>query len=141
MTGVEILQAWYTRVWEEADLNAVSDYFDTTALANGLMTDLALELEDFKVIVPAVLRLVRDVNVKIAHSMEAGDKAWALVELHGKNAENMAPVICTGQVMITVKNNKIIEAHNHFDFVAFFEQIGFLPPNTIALCLSGEILS
>lgn len=141
MTGVEILQAWYERVWEQADLNAVAEYFDINAMANGLMSDLAAELEDFQTIVPAVLRLVRNVKINITHSMEDGDKAWALVEIHAQNAENMAQVVCSGQVMIKTKDNKIIEAYNHFDFLGFFEQLGFLPPNTIALCLSGEKLS
>lgn len=141
MTGVEILQAWYERVWEQADLDAVAEYFDVSAMANGLMTDLATELEDFQTIVPAVLRLVRNVKVNIAHSIEDGDKAWALVEIHAQNATDMSAVVCSGQVMIKTKDNKIIEAHNHFDFLGFFEQLGFLPPNTIALCLSGEKLS
>ena len=141
MTGVEILCAWYERVWEQADLSAVEEYFDIHAMANGLMSDLAAELEDFQTIVPAVLRLVRNVKVNIAHSMEDGEKAWALVEIHAQNAKNMSPVVCSGQVMIKTKDDKIIEAYNHFDFLGFFEQLGFLPQDTIALCLSGETLS
>ncbi|MBU2866362.1 ester cyclase [Pacificibacter marinus] len=141
MTGVEILQAWYERVWEQGDLDAVAEYFDVDAMANGLMTDLAAELEDFQTIVPAVLRLIRNVKITITHSMEDGDKAWALVDIKAQNAENMSPVVCSGQVMIKTKNNKIIEAYNHFDFMSFFEQLGFLPKDTIALCLSGEQLS
>lgn len=141
MTGVEILQAWYERVWEQNDLDAVSEYFDVDAMANGLMTDLAAELEDFQTLVPAVLRLIRNVKITITDSMEDGDKAWALVDIEAQNAEDMKPLICSGQVMIRTKNNKIIEAYNHFDFLGFFEQLGFLPKDTIALCLSGEQLS
>jgi len=141
MTGVEILKAWYARVWEQNDLDAVAEYFDVDAMANGLMTDLAAELEDFQTIVPAVMRLVRNVKINITHSMEDGDKAWAHLEISALNAENLSPVACSGQVMIRTKNNKIIEAYNHFDFMSFFEQLGFLPKDTIALCLSGEQLS
>lgn len=141
MTGVEILQAWYKRVWEEADLEAVNEYFDVNAMANGFMNDLAAELEDFQTIVPAVMRLIRNIKVDIEHSMEDGDKAWALVTLHGQNAEDMSPLSCTGQVMIKVKDNKIVEANNHFDFIGFFEKLSLLPQDTVMLCLAGEQLS
>jgi hypothetical protein len=141
MTGVEILQTWYKRVWEQNDLTAVAEYFDVDAMANGLMTDLAAELEDFQTIVPAVLRLIRNVKIKITHSMEDGDKAWAMIDITAQSADDMSPLVCSGQVMIRTKDNKIIEAYNHFDFLGFFEQLGFLPKNTIALCLSGEKLS
>ncbi|MEM5475127.1 nuclear transport factor 2 family protein [Pacificibacter sp. AS14] len=141
MTGIEILQAWYQRVWEQNDLTAVAEYFDVDAMANGLMTDLAAELEDFQTIVPAVLRLIRNVKINITHSMEEGDKAWAYLEISAQNAKDLSPVVCSGQVMIRTKDNKITEAYNHFDFLGFFEQLGFLPKDTIALCLSGEHLS
>lgn len=141
MTGVEILEAWYNRVWVQADLDAVAEYFDVDALASGLMSDFAAELEDFQTLVPAILRLVRDVNVTLEDSMEDGDKAWARATLHAKAASTMEDVSISGQVMIRVKNGKIIEAHNHFDFIGFFEKLGNLPQDTIAICLSGEELS
>jgi hypothetical protein len=141
MTGVEILQAWYERIWEQNDLDAIDEYFDVDAMANGLMTDLAADLEDLKAIVPAVKRLIRNIKVNITHSMEDGDKAWAHLEIKAQSAEDLSDVVYTGQVMIRTKDNKIIEAYNHLDIMSFFEQLGFFPKNTIALCLSGEKLS
>lgn len=137
MTGVELLREWYDRVWVKADLDAVDEMLDKDAMAQGLMPDLAAQIEDFKIIVPAILRMVRDVSFDIDQSMESGDKAWAQVIFRGKNADDMAPITITGQVMIRSANGKIIEAYNSFDFVGLFEQLGLLPQDTIALCLSG----
>ncbi|GAA3875191.1 ester cyclase [Celeribacter arenosi] len=141
MTGVELLEKWYQHVWVEGDLEAVQRYFDTEALAGGLLPDLAVQIEDFQAIVPAVLRLVTKVQCEIVDSMEVDDCAWALVRLNALNRENLRPISITGQVMIRHKNGKVVHAQNHFDYVGFFEQLGNLPRDTMALCLAGEVLS
>lgn len=75
MTGIEILEAWYRRVWVEGDFTAVQEFFDVNALANGLMPNFAAETEDFATLIPAVQQLLRNINVSIDQSMEDGDKA------------------------------------------------------------------
>lgn len=140
MTGAELLKTWYERVWVDADTNAVVELLDTDALASGLFPDFAAQLEDFQTLVPSVLREVRDVEVHMLDSMEEGDKAWARVRLAAKRAEDMKPISIEGQVVIRHKNNKILEAHNNFDFLAYFEQMGNLPQDAVALCLAGEVL-
>ncbi|AVW90921.1 nuclear transport factor 2 family protein [Celeribacter baekdonensis] len=141
MNGVELLKAWYERVWVQGDLSAIDDYFDISGAASGLMSDLAAELEDFRVLVPAVLYALRDVSCDILDSMEQDDRAWVRMRLNAKRAMDMKPVSISGQVMIRTKDGKICEAYNNFDFVSYFEQMGNLPPDTVALCLAGESLS
>ena len=141
MTGIDILKAWYETVWVKGDIEAVADFFDVDAMASGLMTDIAAHLEDFQAIVPAVLHSVRELHFSIEDAMEVGDRAWARVLLHTKKAEDMSPVHIPGQVMIRLKGGKIIEAHNCFDFVSYFEQMGNLPKDAVALMLAGEVLN
>jgi hypothetical protein len=38
------------------------------------------------------------------------------------------------------EGDRIAEAYNHFDMISFFEQLGAFPPETMALCMSGERL-
>lgn len=141
MDGLQILQSWYERVWVDADLDAVAEFFDVEALASGLLPDLAADMEDFQALVPAVLRLIRDVSFEINDSMQVDDRAWALTTISAKRASDLTPVKITGQIMIKIRDGKIIEAQNHFDFIGFLEQIGALPSNTLELCLAGETLN
>lgn len=141
MTGLELLETWYDRVWVHGDLSAVADFFDTEALASGLMSDFAAQLEDFQTLVPAVLQALRDVRITIEDSMEVGDKVWARTTLHALKAEDMTPIQISGQVMVRLQNGKIIEAHNSYDFVSYFEQMGNLPKDSVALMLAGETLN
>ncbi|SFI74155.1 nuclear transport factor 2 family protein [Celeribacter neptunius] len=140
MTGLELLEAWYEKVWVQADIEAVAEFFDVEALASGIMTDFAAHLEDMQALVPAVLQAVREVSVSFEDSMEQDDRVWARVTLHAKKAHDMTPIHIPGQVMIRIKNGKIVEAHNNFDFISYFEQMGNLPQDSIALMLAGEVL-
>ena len=141
MTGVELLHEWYRRIWVDADMAAVAEFLDAEGLANGLMPDFAAQLADFQSLVPAVLHNVRNLTFKIEDSMEVGDRAWARVRIDAQKAEDMTPVHVTGQVMIRLRDGMIIEAHNHFDLMGYFEQMGNLPHDSVALCLAGEELS
>jgi hypothetical protein len=42
---------------------------------------------------------------------------------------------------IRFEGDRFAEAYNHFDMLTMFENLGALPPETLALCLSGERLS
>ncbi|PTQ75192.1 ester cyclase [Celeribacter persicus] len=141
MTGMNLLKAWYDKVWVQGDLNAVAEFFDTEALASGLMSDFAAQLEDFQTLVPAVRHALRNITISVEDSMEMGDKVWARMTLHAQKAEDMTPIHISGQVMVRLKDSKIIEAHNNYDFVSYFEQMGNLPKDSVALMLAGETLA
>lgn len=141
VTGLEILTSWYEKIWVEGNLDAVADFFDVEAMASGLMTDFAAQIEDFQSLIPAVLHAVRNVSFSIEDSMEMDNRVWVRMTLHAQKASDMSPIHIPGQVMIRLRNGKIIEAHNSYDFVSYFEQMGNLPKDSIALMLAGETLS
>ena len=136
----QLLESWYQRVWIDGDLEAIDSFFTPRGVASGLMAELQVGADDYKEFVPAVLQLIREQYVTIGAHFDFGDWFWALVTVHAKSARSMAPVEFSGQVMMRVEGGKIAEAFNHFDFIAFFEQLELLPENTMALCLSGETL-
>ena len=140
MTKLDVLQHWYRDVWIRADPDAVDRYFAPRTGADGLMPDGQVGPEDFKALVPALLALVRDLDIRIDRSVDAGDWLWAQISVHALPAEGTAPICAAGQVMMRIEGDKIIEAYNAFDFLTFFEQAGLLPADSFLLLLSGERL-
>lgn len=138
MTKVEFLQNWYRQVWIEADPDAVDRYFDPRTGADGLMPDGQVTPEDFKALVPALLTLVRNLDITIDRSMEVGDWLWAQISVHALAAGGTQPICAAGQVMMRIEGDKITEAYNCFDFLTFFAQAGLLPQDALLLLLSGE---
>ncbi|MGC8202722.1 ester cyclase [Aliiroseovarius sp. PTFE2010] len=136
------LKAWFEKVWVKGEVDAVDEYFSPDGHAEGMLTGLEVGPDDFKELVPAVRAHLRDVTISLERSISSGEWFWALVKLDAKSAETLEPVSIGGQVMARVgPDGKIVEAFNHFDFIGFFEQIGALPQDTMALCLAGERLS
>lgn len=138
MSKLELLEAWYRQVWIEADPNAVDRYFAPRTGADGLMPDGQVGPEDFKALVPALLALVRNLEIRIDRSMEMGDWLWAQISVHAQTAESMRAVTAAGQVMMRIEGGRILEAYNAFDFLTFFQQAGLLPEDAFLLLLSGE---
>jgi hypothetical protein len=138
MSKLELLEAWYRKVWIEADPNAVDRYFAPRTGADGLMPDGQVGPEDFKALVPALLALVRNLDIRIDRSMEMGDWLWAQISVHAQTAESMRAVTAAGQVMMRIEGGRILEAYNAFDFLTFFQQAGLLPEDAFLLLLSGE---
>ncbi|MEZ5686764.1 MAG: nuclear transport factor 2 family protein [Paracoccaceae bacterium] len=139
MSYLENIEAWFKKVWVDQDLDGIEDSFTHPDAAGGLQ-GLSLSPEDFRELVPAMRALFNDPKVTTLRAVETGDWLWMLVQVTGISAQDGRDLSFTGQVAMRFEGDKIAEAYNHFDFISFFEQIGALPEETIALCLSGEQL-
>ena len=140
MTKLDVLKDWYHRVWIEADLEAIDQYFAPRAGAEGLMADGEVGAEDFRALVPALRALVRDLAIDIDHCQEGDDWLWAHIAVRAFPAHGTTPVRANGQVMLRFAGGLIAEAYNTFDFLSFFEGVGLLPQDCFLLLLSGEKL-
>ncbi|MGX9350368.1 ester cyclase [Shimia sp. W99] len=134
----DILQEWYQRVWIDADLDAIDELFSPDTQAQGLLPDLQVGPDDFRELVPMFLDMVEDPKVSLDKVMEDGDWASALYSMRVTNPANGQPVIGSGQLFARFEGDKMVETYNSFDFMSFFEQMGLLPEQSMALCLTGQ---
>jgi len=137
MDGRRILETWFRQVWIDGDFDAVDRMFPATTEATGLM-DFAVRAEDIKAVVPAFRALVATPSLRIERVIESGDWISALVTFHGTAITTGRPVAVSGQLMVRVQGGVFTEAYNHMDLLGFFEKIGALPDNAVALALAGE---
>lgn len=134
----DILEEWYRRVWIEADLDAIDQLFSPDTQAQGLLPDLQVGPDDFRELVPMFLDMVEDPTVSLDKVMEDGEWASALYSMRVTNPANGQPVIGSGQLFARFDGDKMVETYNSFDFMSFFEQMGLLPEQSMALCLTGQ---
>lgn len=137
----ERLLEWYQRVWIEGDLDAIDEYFSTETAANGIMPDMAVGPDDFRELVPMVMALIEGIDVSMLVTTEQDDWVAGLYKVSAMASHNSAPVVVMGQVLVRFEGEKMVETYNSFDFFGLFEQLGQLPPNSLALCLSGQPLA
>lgn len=137
MNGLNLLEAWFRRVWLDGDLDAVDAMFPATTAASGLM-DFAIGPADLKALVPAFLAQVEAPSLSFERVIESGSWVAALIHVTGTALATGRPISVSGQLMARIENGTFAEAYNTFDMLAFFEQIGALPENATALALAGE---
>lgn len=140
MTRAEILREWYDRVWEQGDLDAIGELFAPSTMAEGLIPEMQVGVDDFRDFVMAFQQLVGDMKVDLPLVIEHGDWVSAVVRIHTSRADNGAPVEVTGQVMARVAGGKMTEAYNQVDFISLFEQLGQFPADTLPISMTGQRL-
>lgn len=141
MTKLDILNAWFARVWIAGDYAAIETFFTPDSAASGVMRGLDLRPADFAELIPALMRFIESPAVDVLRSMETDDWLWVLARITATAAQSGAPVDFTAQIAMRFEGERIAEAYNHVDLVSLLEQLGALPAETLALCLSGERLS
>jgi hypothetical protein len=140
MTNAEILHDFLQRVWIDADLSAVDEVFAPDTLSEGQLPDMKLTPEDFKIMVMALLNLVRDPEITCVKTLSDGDWVSVMTRVRAESQINPAIITATGQIMARFDHGKIVEVYNHFDFLGLFQQLGLIPHEAVTLCLSGEPL-
>ena len=141
MTKSELLKEWYDRVWVHGDLEAIDQFFDPDTMAEGIIPEMQVGVDDFRDLVTAFRYHVGDIDVKLPKTVENGDWVAAMLHVHTSRADNGAPIEVTGQVMARFKDDKVVEAYNQFDFISLFEQLGQLPEDTLPICMTGQQLA
>lgn len=140
MTKSELLKKWYDQVWVQGNVDAIDQFFASDTLAEGLIPEMQVGADDFREFVTAFRYHLGDIRVDLPIVIENGDWASAIVHVHTSRADNGAPIEVTGQVMVRVKNSKIVEAYNQFDLISLFEQLGQMPEDTLPVCMTGQQL-
>lgn len=140
MSNGDILREWYARVWEQGDISAIDELFVPDIQANGIVPDMEMGVDDFKFLVATIQELITQPNIRIDKMVEQGDWIAGMMTMHAESLDQRTPVKIAAMVLCRFEGGKIVEAYNSVDFVSFFEQLGLLPENTIAICMSGAAI-
>ncbi len=140
MSHLALLNDFYKTAWIDGDIAAIDRYFTARTEAHGMMGEGEVGPEDFKVLIPAFRAGIRDITVRYNRVVEMGDWLFAHVTAEALTANGLDPVRASGMCMMRVENGLVAEAYNSFDFLSFFEQMGQLPNEALALLLSGETI-
>ncbi|MBU2982237.1 nuclear transport factor 2 family protein [Lentibacter algarum] len=137
----QLLQHWYDEVWTKGRLEVVDELFSASTRATGIMSDFAVDPNDFKQLVVAIRALCNNPKATIVRSHVEGDWLSAMIQVHTTAVSTAEEINATGMIFARYEGDKIVEAYNNFDFLPFFEQLGQLPEGSLGLLLTGARLS
>ena len=131
-----LIHRWFEEVWNKGRAEVIDEMFDCDGVAHGLTDESGNELcgpEGFKPFFENFRNAFPDIQVKVEDTVVEGDKVAARCTVTGTHkgegvglAATDRRVEFTGMTIARVKDGKIVEAWNNFDFMTMFQQLS--PP-------------
>ena len=129
-----LVRRWFDEVWNKGRADAIDEMFAADGIAHGLSEDAENPLTGpagFKPFHEIFRGAFPDVEVVVEDTIAEGDKVAARCSVRAKHsgdhlgvAASNAPVSFTGISIVRIKDGKIVEAWNNFDFMKMNRQIG-----------------
>ena len=129
-----LVNRWFEEVWNKGRAEAVDEMFAPDGIAHGLSGEAENPLKgpgDFKLFHESFRGAFPNIEVVVEDMIAEGDKVAARCSVRGKHAGDYlgvvatnAPVDFTGVAIVRIKDGRIVEAWNNFDFLKMNQQIG-----------------
>jgi steroid delta-isomerase-like uncharacterized protein len=130
------IRRWFEEVWNKGREEAIDEMFAEEGVANGLVDESGQPLRGpagFKPFFRKFREAFPEIEVVVEDAVAEGDKVAARCTVRGRHrgdslgfAATQRPVEFTGMTIVRVRDGKIVEAWNNFDFMNMFQQLGAL---------------
>ena len=134
-----LLRRWFEEVWNKGSEDAIDEMFAADGIVNGLNDAKGNPVrgtEAFKTFHRAFRAAYPDLKITVEDVVGEGDKIAARCTVRATHAgEGLGiaptnqPIEFTGLTFVKIKDGKITEAWNEFDFLKMYSQVGALTLN------------
>jgi steroid delta-isomerase-like uncharacterized protein len=128
-----LLHEWFEQVWNQGREEAIDRLFSEEGVAHGLSSETGEAVrgpEAFKPFFRQFKSAFPDLRVDVVDTVREGDKIAARCEVRGTHTGDglgipptQKPVSFTGILIARIRDGKIVEAWNNFDFQALDRQL------------------
>ena len=136
MVDASFIHRWFDEVWNGKSESAVDEMFAEDGIAHGLTDPEGNEVrgpEGFKRLHRQFVEAYPDLRIIVEDTVVEGDKIAARCRVTGSHlghslgvAPTNGPVEFTGMTIVRVRDGKITEAWNEFNFMEMYRQLGAL---------------
>lgn len=131
-----LMRRWFEEVWNKGRAEAIDEMFAEDGVAYGLADETGAPLRGaagFKPFFQSFRNAFPDIEIVVEDAIAEGDKVAARCTVRATHAGDglgfaatQRPVEFTGIALVRVRDGKIVEAWNNFDFMGLFQQVGKL---------------
>jgi len=115
---------WFQEVWNNNRRAAIDELLHETAVVHGIEGVDTPGPAGFKVFYDNFKQQFPQVHVEVEDAVSEGGFETSRCLVTATNANNQK-VTFSGMTFIKVRDNKIVEAWNNFDFLSMYQQLGF----------------
>lgn len=131
------IRRWFEEVWNKGREEAIDEMFAGDGVAYGLTDEMCAPFlrgpSGFKPFFRNFRGAFPDIKVIVEDTIVEGDKVAARCTLRATHAGDslgfaatQKPMDITGIAIVRVRDGKIVEAWNNFDFMSMYKQLGTL---------------
>ena len=131
-----LVRRWFEEVWNSGREEAIDELFGEEGVAHGLADETGTPLRGpagFKPFFRKFREAFPEIEVVVEETIAEGDRVAARCNVRGRHRGDTlgfkatdSPVEFTGISIVRVREGKIVEAWNNFDFMSMFRQLGAL---------------
>jgi steroid delta-isomerase-like uncharacterized protein len=132
----QLIQRWFEEVWNKGRADAIDEMIGEDCVIHGLADATGQPVKgptEYRSFHRTFREAFPDITVSVEDTVAEGDKVAARCSVYGKHAgdslgfkASQAPVEFTGITIVRVKDGRIVEAWNNFDFMRMYQQIGVI---------------
>jgi len=135
LTPDTVVRSWFKEIWNEGREDAIDRLADENFIAHGAPS--LRSPADFKVLYRQFRRALSDIDVTVERTVTQGEYCAGYCRVKGRHtgdgfggAPSNRVVEFDGVVMALVRDGRIVEGWNCFDFLSMYQQIGWVnnPP-------------
>ncbi|MFL6229854.1 MAG: ester cyclase [Pyrinomonadaceae bacterium] len=127
------VRRWFEEVWNKGREEAIDEMFAADGVAHGLGGEPLRGAAGFKPFFHSFREAFPDVEVTVEDAIAEGDKVVARCRVRASHqgdtlgyAATRLPTNFEGVTIVRVRDGKIVEAWNQFDFMTMHRQLGAL---------------
>jgi len=131
-----LVKRWFKEVWDEGRVETIDELYHPKGLAFGLIDGGSKPVrgpKEFKLFHETFRTALPNMKVKILNAYSEGDAVIVRCSVTGTHTGGTLGVKATkkkvtfeGISVLHLKNGKIVESWNHYDFMKFYLEIGLL---------------
>ncbi|HLL13992.1 MAG TPA: ester cyclase [Pyrinomonadaceae bacterium] len=131
-----LVRRWFEEVWNKGREEAIDEMFAEDGVAHGLADETGAPLRGasgFKPFFRNFRSAFPDIEVIVEDAITEGDRVAARCRVRATHAGDglgyaatQRPMEITGMTFARVRDGKIVEAWNNFDFMGMSRQLGVL---------------
>jgi predicted ester cyclase len=128
-----LAREWFDSVWNKLDESAIDRLMHPEALAHGLGPQPLRGPEQFRPFFHAFKTALANIRVHVDRTVVQGDTVAVLCHVTGTHVGDTLGGRATGRdvdfwgsTMLRIKDGKIVEGWNTFDFLTMYQQIGWV---------------
>jgi predicted ester cyclase len=136
MADAGFVHRWFEEVWNNKSEAAVDEMLAEDGVGHGLPGGSVRGPEAFKQYQRQLLEAYPDLRVEVVDTVVEGEKIAARCRVTGIHQGNSLGIMATnlpvdfdGMVILHLRDGKIVEAWNEFDFMGMYDQLGALTLN------------